>query len=403
MHIDSSTVLLSGIFVKALIVALFLVFWIYDRRSTWFGWWGGGFAFGAVAGVIFLLRGFGGTVLSIGTGVAALIVAMCFAWQGARAFHRRRPLWIPTLLAPSVWLLACLVPGFAGNLRYRIILSSILLSVLVAMAAVEFWRDREERLLSRWPTVGVLASLSLFFAARIPLMDFLPFPFGALPERPGALAAFNLIAFAHSLVLIVLMVSISKERLELEQRTNAQTDPLTGALNRRAFGLRGGRLLSRHKYESAPLTLLFLDIDHFKSINDRLGHAGGDLALIKFVAAVEDNIRPTDFLFRIGGEEFCCLLPRTTTEQARRVAERIRRHFETATVDVAGTPVKTTVSLGIASTDVFGYDIDVLMKRADMAVYAAKRQGRNRVVIAEPTIKEDLPLAVDSSGIAAAT
>ena len=105
---------------------------------------------------------------------------------------------------------------------------------------------------------------------------------------------------------------------------------------------------------------------------------------MKFVAVVHDNIRPTDFLFRIGGEEFCCLLPHTAVTQAHRVAERIRHQFEGATVDVAGTPVTTTVSLGIASTETFGYDLDALMRRADLAVYAAKQQGRNRVVVATP-------------------
>jgi diguanylate cyclase (GGDEF)-like protein len=127
---------------------------------------------------------------------------------------------------------------------------------------------------------------------------------------------------------------------------------------------------------------LFLDLDHFKSLNDRFGHSGGDDVLTSFVDLVNVCIRPTDFLFRIGGEEFCCLLPHTTTEQAHRVAERIRHQFEMTMVEVAGTAVKATVSVGIASTDAFGYELDRLMRRADTAVYAAKRAGRNRIVIA---------------------
>jgi diguanylate cyclase (GGDEF)-like protein len=188
--------------------------------------------------------------------------------------------------------------------------------------------------------------------------------------------------FFHAVILTVLVVSMSKERLEFDQRTKAQTDPLTGALNRRAFMSRGGRLLQRHEHQGAPLSLLFLDIDHFKSLNDRVGHSGGDDVLMAFVAIVNDTVRPTDFLFRIGGEEFCCLLPYTPAEQAQKVAERIRLRFEAASVDVAGTPVKATVSVGIASTEKSGFEIGVLMRQADMAVYEAKRQGRNRVVLA---------------------
>lgn len=402
MQIDSSTVLLSGIFVKALIAVLFLIFWIHDRRSTWFAWLCGSFFFATVATSIFLLRGFAGELFSIGIGVAALIMAVSFGWQGARAFNRRQPVWVLALLAPAPWLAACLVPGFLENLHYRVYLSSLLVSLPIAMAAIEFWRDRAERLLSRWPVIGVLGSLALVFVARILFVDSLPFPFGALPQHPSSVAAFNLITFFHALVLTVLLVAISKERLELEQRIKAQTDPLTGAFNRRAFMTRGERLLLRHKFEQAPLCLLFLDIDHFKSINDQLGHSGGDDVLIKYVAVVQNNMRPTDFLFRIGGEEFCCLLPHTSGEQARLVAERIRQQFELATVDVAGSPVKTTVSVGIASTEVCGYDIDTLIRRADVAVYAAKRQGRNRVVAAEPAEEEDAA-AIESAGLAAAT
>ena len=213
-------------------------------------------------------------------------------------------------------------------------------------------------------------------------MSFLPFPFGALPIQSGSIGAFNLSVFAHTLLLAVLFVAMSKERLELEQRTKAQTDALTGALNRRAFMARGERLIERHRHEGAALSLLFLDLDHFKSLNDRFGHAGGDDVLTCFVGLVNSCIRPTDFLFRIGGEEFCCLLPHTDAEQAHRIAERIRRQVETASVIVTGMPVKATVSIGIASTEVFGYDLDALIRYADSAVYAAKRAGRNRVVTA---------------------
>lgn len=255
---------------------------------------------------------------------------------------------------------------------------------MLVLTGLEFWRGRAERLPSRVPIAVIFFSFSLFFAVRVPLTWVAPYPFGSLPMQPGWLGAFNLLMFAHAILLSVLLVSISKERLELDQRTKAQTDPLTGALNRRAFMSRGERLLSRHAHDRAALCVLFLDLDHFKSLNDRFGHSGGDDVLMRFVELVSASIRPTDFLFRIGGEEFCCLLPYTGLEQAQRVAERIRQQFETATVVVAGVPVKATVSLGIASTETFGYSLDTLTRRADMAVYAAKRAGRNRVVVADP-------------------
>jgi diguanylate cyclase (GGDEF)-like protein len=383
MQVDAFTVLLFGLFIKAVLGLLFLIFWLNDRRGApWFAWWSATFLFGGFAALIFLVRGFSGQFFSVGIATACLIAAFACCWQGARAFDRRPPLWLPVVLAPGAWLAACLFPAFVTNPAFRIVLSSLLIAPLVAMCAVEFWRGREERLQSRWPVIILFGTLALIFASRILVINLLPFPFGALPLQSGWVAAFNLIVFFHSLTLTVLIVAMSKERLELEQRTKAQTDPLTGALNRRAFMARGGRLVQRHQHEHAPLCLLFLDLDHFKSLNDRFGHSGGDDVLVNFVAVVHSGIRPTDFLFRIGGEEFCCLLPRTRADQAQIVADRVRQQFELVTVNVAGTPVKATVSIGIASTETFGYDLDVLMRKADMAVYAAKRQGRNRVVVA---------------------
>jgi diguanylate cyclase (GGDEF)-like protein len=297
-------------------------------------------------------------------------------------FNHVRPLWMPIVTVPSLWFAACLVPAFIENTAYRVVLSSLIAASLLALAAYEMWRGRSEQLPSRWPVIVLFSTFSLFFVSRIALVGVLPFPFGALPMQPASVGAFNLIMFFHTLLITVLIVAMSKERLEFDQRVKAQTDPLTGALNRRALMSRGDRLLRRHSVEQKPLCLLFLDLDDFKSLNDRFGHSGGDDVLMKFVAVVHDNIRPTDFLFRIGGEEFCCLLPHTGATQAHRVADRIRHQFEAAAVDVAGATVRTTVSLGIASTETFGYDLDTLMRRADMAVYEAKQQGRNRVVVA---------------------
>ena len=405
MQIDASTVLLAGLIVKGVLFALFLVYWLRDRSSTWYAWFGATFLFGEAATLMFRVHGFAPELFAVGAAVAFTIAAFVCCWQGARAFGRRPPLWAAVVLLPGLWLAVCAVPGVVENVRIRVVLSSITIAALLALCAWEYWRDRREALPSRWPIIVVFGSLALFFASRIALIETLPFPFGALPVEPGYVAAFNLIVFCHVLILTVLVVATSKERLELIQRTRAQTDPLTGAFNRRAFLARGLRLLKRHQHEKATLSLLFLDLDHFKSLNDRFGHLGGDDVLVRFVTLVNDNIRPTDFLFRIGGEEFCCLLPHTATEQALRVAVRIRYQFERATVTVAGYAVQTTVSIGVASTQTFGYDLETLMRRADQAVYAAKREGRNRVKIADggEAAEADQRLRYANQGMAAAS
>ncbi len=398
MQIDSFTVLLFALSIKLVLGGLFAVYWLKNRTSSWFIWWGAALALGSVTAALFMLRTTIENYLTLGVGNAFMLTAVACTWQGARTFEKRQAQWLPVLAAPGFWLAICLVPGFIHNIEFRIALSSTLITSMFAMACWECWRGRREALSSRWPVIVILGSLALFFALRIPLMQVMPFPFGALPMQPGWLGAFNLIVFGHTFLLVVLVVAMSKERLELEQRTKAQTDPLTGALNRRAFMARGERLISRHSHEDATLSLLFLDLDHFKALNDRFGHSGGDDVLTCFVGLVNSCIRPTDFLFRMGGEEFCCLLPYTGTEQAMRVAERIRQQVEAASVIVAGMPAKATVSIGIASTDEFGYDLDVLIRQADGAVYAAKRAGRNRVEVSSGPTLSDFAARMASGG-----
>ena len=382
MYIDAFTMLFSGLLVKAVVGVLFLTLWLQRRRAKWFAWWSATFFLGCVASFAFVVREVGAQPAAIGIAVAFLIAAMGCAWQGARAFEKRAPLVLAVIAPPALWLGACLVPGFLDTVAYRVVLSSALLAFLLGMTAFEFWRGRAEKLPSRWTVMALFSSLALIFAIRIPLLGVAPFPFGGLPAEPGWVAAFNLLMFFHAMLLAVLLVALSKERQELEQRTKAQTDPLTGALNRRAFMTRGGRLVLRHQKKREPLCLLFIDIDHFKTLNDRYGHSGGDDVLIAFVGIVHDNIRPTDFLFRIGGEEFFCLLPFTQAADALAVAERIRRAVEALTVQVAGIPVTITVSIGIAATETLGYEVATLVRNADFAVYAAKRAGRNRIIVA---------------------
>jgi diguanylate cyclase (GGDEF)-like protein len=250
------------------------------------------------------------------------------------------------------------------------------------MTAGEFWRGRQEPLPSRWAIIVLFVSLSAFFASRIAFIGVLPFPFGALPVQPAWLAAFSLILILHTAALAVLVVAMSRERLEREQQLKAQTDLLTGALNRRALMAYGERLVLRHRMGKRPLCLLLFDMDQFKSLNDRFGHLGGDEVLTSFVSVARENLRPGDFLFRLGGDEFCCLLPETTLNRACDVAERILRKIAGKVMVIAGMPVTMTASMGIASTETFDCGLAELMQKADTALYAAKRHGKNRVAVA---------------------
>ena len=169
--------------------------------------------------------------------------------------------------------------------------------------------------------------------------------------------------------------------------TEATTDPLTGRPNKRAFDLFMPQAVAVSKDDQKPLSVMMLDIDYFKQINDSYGHPAGDAVLREVSHRWEREIRGSDMLARIGGEEFCVVLPRTTTDQARRLAEKLCKLTAAVTIDFENSPgeiisIPVTVSIGVATADpADALGTDKLMHAADMALYEAKNSGRNRVVV----------------------
>lgn len=166
----------------------------------------------------------------------------------------------------------------------------------------------------------------------------------------------------------------------------ASIDPLTGALNRRSFSERAAAELRRARRIDKPTCVLMLDADRFKSVNDRYGHGGGDAVLCALVHAVGATLRPTDLLGRLGGEEFAVLLPDSDLEGARAVAERIRQRIADIRVPDPSGAIAFTISIGAAACEAEAISVQRALDRADAALYQAKAQGRNRVVVAFPEV-----------------
>ncbi len=162
-------------------------------------------------------------------------------------------------------------------------------------------------------------------------------------------------------------------------RKLAEHDMLTGVLNRRAIEMQLRALASEARAGGSGLGVLFLDIDHFKSINDRFGHATGDACLVAVAQRLQAELRDGDHLGRWGGEEFVALLPGASLDNAHHTSQRILRRVSADPVQVGSGSVSITVSIGIAVLDPLHDDIDSLLHRADTALYRAKANGRNRV------------------------
>ena len=178
--------------------------------------------------------------------------------------------------------------------------------------------------------------------------------------------------------LILRDITDKREAIE-RRRREAFGDHLTGLANRRAFFESAEQELVRSRANPRPTAVIAFDADHFKTINDRHGHPGGDAVLQHLAGILAETFREVDVVARIGGEEFAVLLPSTDLPRAAVVAERLRALVASSVVQFEGARIQYTVSAGVACVLDGEGGIDLLLKRADLALYAAKRAGRNRV------------------------
>jgi diguanylate cyclase (GGDEF)-like protein len=173
---------------------------------------------------------------------------------------------------------------------------------------------------------------------------------------------------------IIVALALDSARQHELLRRQAETDHLTGLLNRRAFHDQLGVMLHEARRASRPVGLVLLDIDHFKRVNDEHGHDAGDRALVTVADALRDSVRERDVVARLGGEEFALVLPATGPDASFAIAERAREQVAAQ----ASVGRRLTLSAGLATFPDHGHDAEALMRCADMALYAAKHAGRDR-------------------------
>jgi diguanylate cyclase (GGDEF)-like protein len=203
-----------------------------------------------------------------------------------------------------------------------------------------------------------------------------------IPQTVGSLAVLTFLTLATmSCALIVI------RRQELALRSASLTDSLTGWPNRRALQDVAEREFQRHRRNGAPLHILIFDVDHFKSVNDQHGHAIGDAALRHVTAVSAPALRGYDAMFRIGGEEFAALISGEAPAATRLIGERVRELIASTPLLIDGHRIALTISVGIAACESGDLQWDDALRRADQALYHAKRSGRNRLSV----YGEDLP------------
>lgn len=181
---------------------------------------------------------------------------------------------------------------------------------------------------------------------------------------------------------------VSEERkIEAELRHHADTDELTGLRNRRRFFSDAAKVLERMSATGQPVSALMIDLDLFKTINDRYGHAGGDTVLREIADKCRRALRDQDVLARLGGEEFVALLPGCSESDAVQIAEHLRHLIDASPIEMEDGRLCVTVSIGLAASNGPAHNIDQLLADADRGLYAAKHSGRNRVNVAAHTTR----------------
>lgn len=343
--------------------------------------------------ILFAARGLIPDLLSVVIANASVLSGLAFFHHAIRSFYQR-----PTSLrgAVVVFVLACLGFFYFSQIRsdyaIRILLFSLPFSVLCILIACEFFRPTEHEIqpAPRLVNAALFTMLALLFTVRLLIITdahFLASSIIRIETESGLLQASPL----SSLTWLVLIASFSywnvgllllvSQKFLAQQNRLAITDGLTGILNRRGFELMAEKMLLARTAGSH--FMLLLDIDHFKQVNDQHGHEAGDEVLRQFVLLLNQQLRKSDLIGRIGGEEFAVLLRESSEAQAWSVAERVRTMLEQRLIRHRDTTIEVTVSIGIAQSGLDGDSFADLLRMADQRLYQAKRSGRNRTLFRE--------------------
>jgi len=393
MHLDMITMSAVNISATAVLAAVLLFTWTREPRdpetaARFVGSWGLAMLLQciALAGMLVAARLNNGDIVSLGASL--VILSHALRWHASRVYAGRSPLPLWLLIGPIGFFFFA-HSGLAESFGARFIAACTIVVFYNAAAALEL-KDAGEAL-PRRPAMALLTATSIAYLAWVPFYLSAPIQDVAEIFISAWFPALILVTLLLRIALAFTVLSMAKEREELEQRHDALTDSLTGLPNRRALFEAADAVGQRRILGGTPVAVLIFDLDHFKDTNDSYGHNLGDDVLKIFGKTLLRHLKARSIVGRLGGEEFAAILPGADSAAAVEAAEAVRRAFARAAAFVNGLAVGGTVSVGVASDVEVDTDLSGLFRRADAALYVAKRGGRNQVALLESDDDKVLP------------
>lgn len=309
------------------------------------------------------------------------IYALSYAEMGRamNEFAGRRPSWLPLALVGLFVLFLVLFTMVWPSPRWRVTFDTAPLVALQLGVAFTVLRGRGSLRPADWLTGSLFIGCAILALTR-GVAEFLGPAVVSAEVRLGVL--YTVLVFSSILPTIgtIGFMLMCGDRMNDDLRRLAMIDPLTGVYNRRTLATRATDAVDTARRTQRPLSLLAIDVDHFKAINDACGHDTGDEALVALVGLMRESLGTEPLLSRVGGEEFAVLLRETGEDVALEVAERMRRHVAASPLALSRHTLRVNVSIGVATTSHAVGNLRDLLRNADRALYAAKHAGRNRCV-----------------------
>jgi diguanylate cyclase (GGDEF)-like protein len=376
LSLDVPTLTFVAVCLAGLLGLFLIIAWLQQREARALAWWGSAYLIGAAS---MTLWGAQTPLFHVPPEVpgALFFLACGVIWNGVRLFHGRRLMPVAASAGAVAWLILCQFPKLTQGGSERIGLGVLVVAGYTFIIAFELWRERRKSLFSRTAAIVVPCLHAAVFLMPLGMQAFWPNVFTS-----GWLTVFAMETIVYAVGTAFIVLLMAKNHHVHIYRRAAFTDHLTDLLNRRAFLEGALSLCARQGARGEPVTLMMFDLDHFKSINDRFGHAVGDDVLRVFAQVARSSMRTSDIVGRLGGEEFAAIVP-GTMDIAAKIAERLRAGFEIAGATVGAHAIGATVSIGAATAYAPATDLDALIIRADQALYQAKHGGRNQLHAAD--------------------